>query len=369
MAEQEGLTNTVLAERHAGLGARMGPFGGYWMPIQYEGILKEHAAARESIALFDTCHMGEIHVTGDTAEEDLERLVSCAVGSLPAGRCRYGLLCNESGGVLDDLLVYRFGAADFMLVVNAGTRQRDLDWVVSQCSTETVVEDRSFETAKIDVQGPGSPRLLESLMDWSLAELRYFGFMRNRFRGHDVLLSRTGYTGEIGFELYCEAGLGPEFWDACIEGGATPAGLGARDTLRLEMGMPLYGHELDSDINAADSGMTWAIADKEFIGSAVIRAAAGDRRLAGLLLDGRRAARHGDAVVDCGGREIGRVTSGSFAPSLGQAIAMAYVDAAFQAAGTAVRIRTARSELEGTVCARPFYRGGTARKQMREFLG
>jgi len=183
-----------------------------------------------------------------------------------------------------------------------------------------------------------------------------------------VLVSRTGYTGEIGFELYCEIGLCREFWDACLENGGQPAGLGARDTLRLEMGMPLYGHELDANTNAAESGMTWAMADKSFVGSDAIRACPLKQTLVGLKLDGRRAARGGDIVLNDEGEKIGHVTSGSFAPSLGQSIAMAYVDTAVSAAGTGVLVQTMRTELAGRVCEMPFYRGGTARKAMTEFL-
>lgn len=365
------LKKTPLHDVHLALGARMAPFGGYDMPIQYEGIVKEHHAARQQAALFDTCHMGEFQLRGTGALADLERLVSCRIESMHCGQCRYGLMCNEEGGVIDDLLVYRLASDKFMLVVNAGTQDDDYAWVESHCSSDTDLANLSCNIAKIDVQGPAAPRLVEQFLDDTIKGMRFYQFAPNRFQGEPVLVSRTGYTGEIGFEIYGEAGPVREFWRAAMDEGAIPAGLGARDTLRLEMGMPLYGHELNEARNAAEAGFTRAIAgDKEFIGSAALRdLELQPATLVGVALTGRRAAREGDRVCDGSGHAIGSVTSGSFGPSVGHAIALAYVDKGVSETGTRVQIETSRQTLEGEVVELPFYHQATARRRLRDFVG
>jgi len=348
----------------------MAPFGGYLMPIQYTGILAEHSATRERATVFDTGHMGELHVSGRSALDDLERLVTCRVHDLPAGRCRYGMLCAPDGGVIDDLLVYRLGEQAFMLVVNAGPRAGDVEWIASHLSAETRFEDRSEATAKIDLQGPMAPRIAADLLDGPIGDLRFYAFKTSAFRGTSLLVSRTGYTGEMGFEFYIDASTGADLWDACLEQGATPAGLGARDTLRLEMGMPLYGHELGRSRNAAQSGFTRAIAgDKDFVGSDAVRACGEETEvLVGLELEGRRAARPEDRVTDSAGKAVGAVTSGSFGPSVGKAVALAYVRRAFAGPGTRLAIAGRRRPTAATVAALPFYKRGTARLPLSGFI-
>ncbi len=369
-SNDQELRRTELYDTHVALGARMGEFGGFLMPIQYEGIIKEHEATRTNAALFDTCHMGEFRVSGGGALPDLERLLSCDVASLRAGRCRYGLMCNESGGVLDDLLVYRLGEDAFMLVVNAGTQHADFEWIATHVSPTTEIRNISDCTAKVDLQGPGSARIMQRLMTDSVADMKFYAFRHNRHGGEQVLVSRTGYTGELGFEFYGEARLARQFWQDCMELGAVPAGLGARDTLRLEMGMPLYGHELGPGRNAAEAGFARAVSrSKTFIGSDVVLDPA--RRsacLVGVMFEGRRAARHGDGLLGEAGDEIGIVTSGSFAPSVGKAIAMGYVTPARAEAGTPVAARTSRQALPGTVCPLPFYTQATGRRAVADFL-
>ncbi len=360
---------TELFERHRQLGARMALFGGYWMPIQYTGILAEHKAARSAAALFDTCHMGQFRVSGETALQDLEKLVSCDLADLLPGRCRYGLLCNRAGGVLDDLLVYRLDAADFMLVVNAGTQDADFAWIAGQASGKTVLRNITGSMAKVDVQGPGSPGVVRSLLDAPIDGLNYYEFQHNTYEGQPVLVSRTGYTGEVGFEIYTSGSIIGNFWDGCLEKGAVAAGLGARDTLRLEMGMPLYGHELNENRNAAASGFASFISGKkEFVGSDAIRKYTNPKEsLVGILFEGRQAAREGSRILSKEGADIGTVTSGSFAPSLGCAVALGYVDSEFALEGTYVKV-PARRELIGKITKRPFYRKGTARKPLSDFL-
>lgn len=363
------MQRTVLHPEHEALGAKMAPFAGFDMPIQYDGILAEHHATRRHVTVFDTCHMTELVIRGDAAEAGLERLVSCAVADVPVGRCRYGLLCNEQGGVIDDLVLYRLALTEFMVVLNAGRREKDVAWVRSALPADTV-RDISDETAKVDVQGPGAVRLLRALLDQPLPPLRYYTFCPAAYRGNSVLVSRTGYTGEIGFEIYCPIAEARTLWQDCLQRGAQPAGLGARDTLRLEMGFPLYGHELSEERNAAASGLRRALSSRKvFIGCDAVREAAADPglQLVGLSLTGRRAARQGDVIWDGDGAEAGIVTSGSFAPSVGTAVALGYVARSAALIGSSLQIDTGRSMLAATVSALPFYRHGTARAPFADF--
>jgi aminomethyltransferase len=363
-------TKTVLYRDHLANGAKMTPFAGFLLPIQYQSIIAEHAATRKAATVFDTCHMGEFRIHRGDALSDLENLLSCAVGTMPIGRCRYGLICNPSGGVIDDQILYRLDENDFFMVVNAATRETDYSWIASHLSKNTRIEDRSEQTAKVDLQGPGSPKIMQALMEDEIGEMKYYGFKHNRYKGRPVLTSRTGYTGEIGFEIYCDNDLASPFWNDCLELGAKPAGLGARDTLRLEMCFPLYGHELSSDRNASESGLLSSIAtDKTFIGSSVVldesvRAFS----LAAMVLDGRRAARSHDVVIDEAGNQAGVITSGSFSPSLGRGVALGYLLARYHQTGTSVRIKTERHELKATVSDMPLYKAATGRKTISAFL-
>lgn len=250
-----------------------------------------------------------------------------------------------------------------MLVVNAGTQDDDFEWLRAHASPGTDLRNRSAETGKIDIQGPGSLSLLEPLLESPIRGLRYYRFHHNRYQGAPVLVSRTGYTGERGFEVYADAATTAALWDACLALGAAPAGLGARDTLRLEIGMPLYGHELSATRNAAESGFTAALSPrKPHIGSTAIRDPARHREsLIGIVFPDRRSARAGDAVLAPDGTPIGTVTSGSFAPSLGHAIALAYIQATAVIPESAVGVQTARALLPGRLAKPPFYRAGTAR--------
>jgi len=347
----------------------MALFGGYIMPIQYSGIIKEHVATREAATIFDTCHMGEFSIQGPTAEADLERLLSCPVATIKIGQCRYGFLCNEQGGVIDDQILYRLGNDSFFMVVNASTEPADFEWVRIHKSKETRIGNLSATTAKMDLQGPKSVTIMQKLMALPIDGMKYYTWAFNRCMKQEVLISRTGYTGEIGFEIYCPNNLGLKFWQECLDLGALPAGLGARDTLRLEMGMPLYGHELDDTTNAAESGFTRAICtDKKFIGSGIVLDASKKKRqLVGIRLDGRRAARNGDAICDKTGRPAGRVTSGSFSPTLGIAVALGYVENALSVPGTKLIIITGTQELPAEVVQLPFYKNATGRKEIKMF--
>lgn len=361
------MKQTPLHDAHVALGARMGPFGGWDMPIQYAGILAEHAHTRARTSVFDICHMGEFELRGPTAEADLERLLTQRVSTIGPGQCRYGYLLRDDGGVLDDLTCYRRGKDWFWLVVNAGTCEQDAAWIRPRLSPKTVFADLSPAIAKLDVQGPASRGDMEKALGAELPDLKYFWSAEVTLAGTPCLLSRTGYTGEWGYELYLPWNEAPRFWNLLLANpDIKPAGLGARDTLRLEVGYPLYGHELSLDRTpvAASHGQFIDIT-KDFVGQAAV---VGDlergvpRHLVGLRLDTKRAARAGDKVL-AAGQEAGTVTSGSVAPSLGFAVAMAYVDCALARPGQALEIEVHGKPLPAVVVELPFFRGGTARRK------
>lgn len=360
------LLRTPLYEAHCALGARMAPFGGWLMPIQYSSIIEEHQHTRATATLFDTCHMGQFLVKGPDAARDLDRLLTCHIASLPIGRCRYGLLLNDRGTTLDDTITYRIAENEFMVVVNAATTARDARWIAGRCSFGTYFEDISSVTAKLDLQGPLAAEILQPHVTDSLASLKYFSFVKTTLHGVDALISRTGYTGEYGFEIYVAAPFGTGVWNLLLQDPRLkPAGLGARDTLRLECALPLYGHELSEERSPAFANLDFAIAwDKDFIGKDALlaaRANPNEQRLCGLSMQGRQSPRAGNAVLNQG-VPCGVVTSGSFAPSLGHAIALAYLDPASAKLGTHLQIHTGRSLLDAIVCPTPFYTRGSARR-------
>jgi aminomethyltransferase len=364
------MKKTIFYDTHISLKAQMAPFGGYTMPIRYEGIIKEHFTTRNEAALFDTCHMGEFRIEGKTSCLDLESILSCDVSSLPIGKCKYGFICNPQGAVIDDQLIYRLGDNAFFMVVNASTRENDFTWIRSNISKTTAISDISEETAKIDIQGPACVKIVAKLLEKPISDMAYYSFMYNSYKGKKLLVSRTGYTGEIGFELFCDEQSALGFWNDAINLGAQPVGLGARDTLRLEMGFPLYGHELDESHNAAESGFVRAISQKKrFIGSEYVCNPMETKQiLSGILLDGRRAARNGDKILDLQRNEIGLITSGSFAPSVECAVAMGYINKENHRLGDAVIITADRSELIGKITELPFYKNGTTRRKLSDFL-
>ncbi|MCB1069269.1 MAG: glycine cleavage system aminomethyltransferase GcvT [Verrucomicrobia bacterium] len=357
---------TPLYEEHVRLGAKMAPFGGWEMPIQYRGILPEHEATRTASTMFDICHMGELEVKGPTATADLERLLTLSVSTLKPGQCRYGYLLRDDGGVLDDLTCYKFDDEHYWLVVNAATAGRDADWIRVHLSEETEFEDISSRIAKLDIQGPTSRQGIEKAIGAALPDLPYFYSEPIRVMGIDCLLSRTGYTGEWGYELYFPAAEAVSFWRLFLESGIQPAGLGARDTLRLEVGYPLYGHELrETQSPVAAARGNFIARDKAFIGKATVLRELSDgvpRYLAAIALDGKRAARDGDRLFTDAG-EVGVVTSGSLAPSLGHAIALAYLDAGLCEPGTRLEVDLRGKRLPCVVVTLPFYKQGTARNK------
>ena len=355
------LLKTPLTAWHESHGAKMAPFAGWNMPIQYEGILAEHKQTRESASVFDICHMGEFLVHGAGAKEALMKAVSHSLAELAEGRCRYGFILNEKGGVLDDCIIYHLGPDSYMVVVNAACCATDFA-VLSERLPGLVCEDVSETTAKIDLQGPKAVEILEDFLGEDLHNLGYFAFRYTTWQGKKLLVSRTGYTGELGYELYIDAGSALALWEALLrDERVKPAGLGARDTLRMEAGLALYGHELDTEHTPEEAGLGIMMKSQaDYVGKeglATVR-----ERLLPLELEGRRAPRHGD-IVALGDEEVGRVTSGTFAPSLNKAIAFAWVRAD-KAEATEYTIVTPRARLAARVVSLPFYKQGTARTKL-----
>ncbi len=362
------LERTPLYDEHLAAGARLVPFAGWEMPVQYPtGILEEHRHTRRAAGLFDICHMGELRVKGPGAAAALDARLARGVIDQPNGSCRYNLLLNEAGGLLDDLVVYRLGDEEFLLVVNAGCRAGDAAAIRSALPAGVIFADESAATAKLDLQGPESAAVLAGC-GWHADRLPgYYRWVFGSIDGIDILLSRTGYTGELGFELYGPAERAAELWRRLLaDDRVRPVGLGARDTLRLEVGYPLYGHELDADHTADESGLSAKIftADtaREFFGKAGWSRRPPQSRIVALKIAGRRAARAGMTVTR-GGRPIGQVTSGVFAPSLEYAIALARLDESPDP-GEAVEIVMERGLLPAEVTLPPFYAAGSARVKL-----
>ena len=357
------LRETPLSPWHRSKGARIASFAGWDMPIQYEGIVAEHLHTRAAASVFDICHMGEFLVHGSGARQQLEQAVSHRLDDLVPGKCRYGFLLNPQGGILDDLIVYCLETDSYMLVVNAARASGDLATLSNRLSAPVAIEDVSSSTGKIDLQGPLSIDVLETLLRMDFRNLGYFSFHSLTVAGTKLLVSRTGYTGELGYEIYLSWDKTLALWEKLIaDKRVRPAGLGSRDTLRLEAGLPLYGHELDEAHTPAEAGMDKLLTSlAQYVGrEGALRVR---ERLIPLSIAGRRSARAGDIVALPDGRQVGRVTSGSFAPSLGNAIALAWVDKVHADADSFV-VHAAKAELPAQKTRLPFHKQGTARKKL-----
>ena len=358
---------TPLYEEHTALNARMVDFANWEMPLLYTGIIPEHQHTRTQVSMFDISHMGEFEMRGPRAEADLERLLTQSIAAIQIGAGSYGYMLDERGGVIDDLICFRMGPDRFWLVVNAGTTADDFAWISEHISEGTQLLDLSADTAKLDIQGPRSHAVLTELFPGQVPELKYFRFQEVIWQDTPCLLSRTGYTGEWGYELFLPSTRVGHFWRMFADTGVIkPAGLGARDTLRLEAGYTLYGHELTRQRTPAGASQgRFMNFDKDFIGREAVRRELDDdqrRDLVGLMLSGRMAARQGDLVYD-GDTEIGTVTSGLFAPSLNCAAALAYVNHSRTAPGKELEISTRNRKLSAVVTPLPLYTDGTARRK------
>jgi aminomethyltransferase len=350
-------SRTALYDWHVSHKARIVPFGGWEMPVQYGGIIEEHNAVRNGVGLFDISHMARVCFSGNDVLPVLENVFTNSVSSMKPGQVRYGLVCNEQGGILDDILVYRMPGG-YAAVINAGNRVKILDWLkVQSAGKDFTADDQTFASTMIAIQGPKAVEQVEVLFPGA-SGLKYYYAMDAKYHGEECVVSRTGYTGEDGYEVSVPNKLGVKLWEDFIRRGALPCGLGARDTLRLEAAMPLYGHELNETIDPIAAGLAWAVKfDKgEFIGRSAMGTADMGRSLrVGLELDGKRAAREGSAILSTDGVAVGVVTSGSFVPHLQKSIAMGYVPLANSTIGSNLLVDLRGTRLPATVVKMPFY--------------
>jgi aminomethyltransferase len=364
--------SSPLEAAHEAAGATFTDFAGYRMPVRYSSDLAEHHAVRQAAGVFDLSHMAEVGVTGPDAVPYLDHALAGSFGAMTVGRAKYSLLLAEDGGILDDLVVYRTDTDVFLVVANAANRQVAVEALTARAAGFDVeVTDDSDTTALVAIQGPAAAGTLDALVvadrlqpESPLDELRYYRAVHALFDGAEVLVARTGYTGEDGFELYCDPSIATALWDALLETGAdrgvVPAGLAARDTLRLEAGMPLYGHELGTDVRPAQAGLGRVVAPEgDFVGATGVVPADDARVLVGLVTEGRRAPRAGyDVLLD--GAVVGSVTSGALSPTLGHPVAMAFVDPSALSAvadgAQLLHIDVRGTAVPSAVAAFPFYR-------------
>lgn len=361
------LRHTPLFHQHEKLGAKFVPFAGFEMPVQYEGVVPEHHATRQAAGIFDVSHMGEVFVVGPEAEQALDYLTCNDVSKLLDGKAHYSALINEAGGVIDDIIIYRFNKERFLVCVNASNATKDFEWMSSQNKFNAEVTDRSNDFGQIALQGPRALEIYAKLCgQQSIFELPYFHFREDRLLNCSVIVARTGYTGEDGLELFIPAGSTAEIWDALMKAGAAAGlkacGLGARDSLRLEACYPLHGHEMADDISAIESGLGWIVKQNkasDFIGRqplTVQKQQGAPRRLCGFFVTGKGIVRHGDQIFSSSGEMIGVVTSGTKTPTVDRALGLALLKSEYVEIGrefeTEVRGRRVTCEIVKT----PFYK-------------
>lgn len=355
---------TALYAQHVKVGAKMVDFAGWEMPIEYTGIRKEHEAVRNHAGLFDLSHMGEVYVRGASALDYLQSLFSNDLTKIEVGKAQYGCMCNEQGRVLDDMIVYRF-VDQYLVVMNASNREKILAWMQAHLISGVELDDQSLATSLIAIQGPKSQTCLQGLVDFDLETVPYYGFCQGKVAGLSGLVARTGYTGEDGFELYLPWNEAASVWEQLLViEGVEAIGLGARDTLRLESGYALYGHELSEDITPLDASLGWVTKlDKEFIGRDALKnykESGVQRCLVGLDMEGRSIPREGYPLhVD--GRQIGTVTSGTFSPTLKRGIALGSVETAFRPVGTEIAVEIRGRYEKARVTRLPFVKGSVRR--------
>jgi aminomethyltransferase len=353
---------TPLYQCHVRAGARLVEFAGWEMPVQYEGLLAEHEAVRTRVGLFDVSHMGEVIFRGPKAQEALSKVFTNDLGKVADGQAQYGCLCRDSGGIVDDVVVYRRAADDFLVCVNAGNRQKDFEWLAGHAGGADV-SNESDAWAQLALQGPKAAQLLQRLTKVNLSQMRSYRFAPGEVAGIPCLVARTGYTGEDGFELFCESSKGAALWDKLLDAGKPeqlqPAGLGARDSLRLEMAYRLYGSDMDDTTTPLEAGLAWVVKlDKgEFVGREALlrqREQGLARKLVGFTLTDPGIPRHGYGVLQ-DGRKVGDVTSGTKSPSLGTSVGLAYVPTALAAEGSTFAVEIRGRAAAARVVKTPFY--------------
>ena len=347
---------------HRQLGAKIVPFGGFEMPVQYSSIIEEHKAVRSGVGVFDVSHMGEFTVKGKNALAFLQRITVNDVAKLVPGQAQYSAMCYDNAGIVDDLLVYKIADDHFMVVVNASNIDKDFQWMKAHVMPDVELRDDSDSIALLAIQGPKSQSTLQKLTPVNLGSLQYYHFAQGSVGGIDMVISRTGYTGELGFEIYFPVAHAEKIWKAIFEAGKefdiAPVGLGARDTLRLEMGFCLYGNDIDQTTNTLEAGLGWItkINKGDFIGKTVLEKAKAEglgRKLVGIVIEEKAFPRHG-YTIQSNGTSIGSVTSGTFSPSLEKGIALGYVTAASASVGNSLQIEVRGKAVPGKVAALPF---------------
>lgn len=352
---------TCLYDRHVALNAKMVPFGGFEMPIQYTNIVDEHNAVRQDCGVFDVSHMGEVLVTGPEAEKFVQYIFTNDVSGAPVGKIFYGMMLHPDGGTVDDLLVYKMGETSFFLVINAANIDKDYAWITEQAKKfDVTTENQSEYYGQLAVQGPMGETVTEEVLDIRCKELEFYTFKTIEVEGEKIIVSRTGYTGEDGFEIYGSHTYIQKLWDALIKSGrCKPCGLGCRDTLRFEVGLPLYGDELTDEISPIMAGLGMFVKfDKEdFVGKDAVtrqKAEGVSKKLVGIELEGRAIPRHGYEVI-AEDKVIGTVTTGYSSISTGKSVCMALIDAAYSKLDTPVQVRIHRKLHNGIVVKKRFY--------------
>ena len=358
------MKTTPFTETHIALGAKMQDFAGYNMPIEYTGIIDEHMNVVNAVGVFDVSHMGEIWVKGPKALEFLQKTTSNNVAALAPGKVQYSCFPNDKGGIVDDLLVYQYDPEKYLLVVNASNIEKDWNWLTKQNTEGAILENSSDNTAQLAIQGPKALATLQKLTDLDLADIPYYTFKVGKIAGEEMIISNTGYTGAGGFEIYFYPNVADKIWKAVFEAGEEfgikPAGLGCRDTLRLEMGFCLYGNDLDDTTSPIEAGLGWITKfpeGKNFINRAALekqKAEGTVRKLVGFEMIDRGIPRHGYDIVDANGEKIGTVTSGTMSPTRKIGIGMGYVDPKYKALGTEIYLEVRGRKLKAQVVRPPF---------------
>ncbi len=359
------LKRTAFYDTHVALGAKIVAFAGFEMPVQYGGIMEEHKRVRESVGMFDVSHMGEVEVTGKDALAFVQKITVNDASKLSKSRVQYSAMCYQDGGIVDDLLVYCMDDNRYMLVINAANIDKDFAWMQKNAFGDVKLKNRSDEISLLAVQGPNSLATLQKLTDVNLSTIQYYHFTRGKLAGVEhTIISRTGYTGELGFEIYfpSDVAIGKKVWDAVMSAGKEfnigPVGLGARDTLRLEMGFCLYGNDIDQTTHPLEAGLGWITKlDKgDFNGKSVLVKAKAEgmkRKLVGFTLAEKAFPRHGYAIHS-NGEKLGDVTSGTFSPVLDKGIGMGYVPMRYSKTGTSISVAIRNKEIAAAVTALPF---------------
>lgn len=357
---EENLVKTCLHDRHVKLGALMSPFGGFDMPIQYKGITEEHNAVRNDVGVFDVSHMGEVRIKGKDAYRYVSHIFVGDVTGAPDGQIFYGMMCYENGGTVDDLLVYKVHDDEYFLVINAANIEKDVKWIRDNASGYDVeIIDESPRYGEVAVQGPNAEEKLGKILGLDLKEIAFYNFKTYAIDDEEVIISRTGYTGEDGFEVYGSHAFTQRLWDRLMDAGVQPCGLGCRDTLRFEVGLPLYGDELSADISPIEASLSMFVKlDKpEFIGKDALarqKAEGVKRRIVGLELEGNAIPRHGYPVL-ADGRQVGEITTGYRSISTGKSVAMAMVEKPYDKLGTPVEVQIRKKTFPAKVVKKRFY--------------